>query len=171
MTVDAEGNAYVTDSLSPVIYKVALDGTAEVFASDTRFGFLNGIVYHPNGYLLVGANDDNALLKVTLQDPAEITEVDIRRPLRSDGMTLTNDLELLMVIQPPLGNLLKLSSEDDWASARVLERASAIMRSFPTDVALRDGQTYVSHANFGAIRQQEVPLAFEILRPHFEVNE
>lgn len=170
VTLDADGNAYVTDSLAPVIYKVDVTGSAELFAIDTCFGFLNGIVYHPNGYLLVSANDDRALLKVPLDDPSRVSEVDILRPVNADGMILTDSLDLLAVIRPPVGSLLRLQSDDDWASASVAERAPAILRSFPTDVTLRDGSAFVIHANFGAIRQQEVPLAFEILRPNFEAE-
>jgi sugar lactone lactonase YvrE len=58
IAVDAAGNAYVTDSNAPIIYTVDPQGVASVFLTSaqldagTAFG-LNGIVYHPDGYLLV----------------------------------------------------------------------------------------------------------------------
>ncbi|KZK76872.1 SMP-30/Gluconolaconase/LRE-like region [Pseudovibrio sp. W64] len=49
LTVDADGNAYITDSLAASIYKVTPSGKASVFLSHDRFrgeGFnLNGIQY------------------------------------------------------------------------------------------------------------------------------
>ncbi|UOQ73114.1 hypothetical protein [Hymenobacter cellulosilyticus] len=52
IAVDGQGNAYVTDSFAPVIYKVTAQGVASVFLDDARlaaapgaFG-LNGVVFH-----------------------------------------------------------------------------------------------------------------------------
>ncbi|HKK28531.1 MAG TPA: hypothetical protein VKB18_10645 [Gemmatimonadota bacterium] len=54
VAVDGEGNAYITDSLSPVVYRVAADGAASVFARDTLLGGgfgLNGIeLESPDGW-------------------------------------------------------------------------------------------------------------------------
>lgn len=36
MTVDPAGNAYVTDSLSPLVHKVTPEGQASVFVEDPR---------------------------------------------------------------------------------------------------------------------------------------
>ena len=70
VAVDAQGNAYVTDSFAPIIYKVDPQGVATVFLENSRFvaptgSFgLNGIVLHPDGYLLVGKWDEGLLFKV-----------------------------------------------------------------------------------------------------------
>ncbi|QNP52863.1 hypothetical protein H9L05_03870 [Hymenobacter qilianensis] len=55
IAIDLQGNAYVTDSFAPVIYKVDLQGNASVFLENaqlsggTGFG-LNGIVFHPGAF-------------------------------------------------------------------------------------------------------------------------
>ena len=85
LTVDAEGNAYVTDSLAAAIYKVTPAGEASVFLTHERFrgdGFnLNGIQYHRDGYLLVAKKSDGSLFKVPLDNPATFSEVSLPQPL------------------------------------------------------------------------------------------
>lgn len=64
MAVDVDGNAYVTDSLWPQVWRVTPDGKASVFATDSRWWLepgvpvgLNGIEFvkeGANGYLIVG---------------------------------------------------------------------------------------------------------------------
>ncbi len=70
IAVDARGNAYITDSNSPVIYKVDLQGNVSIFFTDPGFataagqiGF-NGIEYHPDGFLLVAFSLRNQLVKI-----------------------------------------------------------------------------------------------------------
>ena len=171
VTVDAEGNAYVTDTLSPVIYKVDMDGNAEVFLEAPDLAGFNGIDYHPNGYLLVAMNDENALYKVPLEDPASFSRVALSEPLSIDGMVVNEDLQVVAVRQvPPISpadSVVLVSSEDDWATATVIATAPALTRSFPTTVTLRDGDPYVVHANFLALQIGDIPAAFEILRTSF----
>lgn len=70
---DGKGNLYATDSFSPVIYKIDKAGKASVFVSSELFTSvsvgLNGIVYHPSGYLLVAHNTNGAILKCPLEIP------------------------------------------------------------------------------------------------------
>ncbi|MFZ4827717.1 MAG: hypothetical protein ACOYLB_10195 [Phototrophicaceae bacterium] len=167
VTVDDEGNAYVTDTLSPVIYKVDMDGNAEVFAENPEFVGLNGIVYHPEGYLLVGANENGGLYKVMLEDPTNVSKVELRERLVMDGLVLNNDLELVAVVQPPARDVVVLSSEDAWATANVTATAPVLTRLFPTAATFRDGELYVSHADFAALRNSEITLAYPILRTSF----
>ncbi|MET0464823.1 MAG: hypothetical protein ABW007_16795, partial [Chitinophagaceae bacterium] len=82
LTFDDKGNIYITDSYSPVIYKVQA-GKAAVFAQSTWFSSagvgLNGIVWHPAGFLLVTNNGNGNLLKVDISDPARISKVKINQ--------------------------------------------------------------------------------------------
>ena len=78
IAVDAAGNAYVTDSYAPIIYKIDPQGVASVFLENalfdagTAFG-LNGIVYHPDGYLIVAKANTGTLFKVPIANPAGLT--------------------------------------------------------------------------------------------------
>ncbi|HIP78957.1 MAG TPA: hypothetical protein EYH07_10910, partial [Kiloniellaceae bacterium] len=85
LAVDDEGNAYVSDSLAAAIYKVTPTGEASVFLANERFrgdGFnLNGIQYHPEGFLLVAKKSDGSVFKVPLDNPEQFTEVRLPKPL------------------------------------------------------------------------------------------
>jgi sugar lactone lactonase YvrE len=105
ITLDPQGNAYVTNSFSPIIYKVDRDGNASVFFHDDRFatapgefGF-NGIAYHSNGYLIVAFSKENALYKITLDAPAQYDKIELDSPLQGpDGLLLSNDGRQLVVV-------------------------------------------------------------------------
>ncbi len=95
VAVDDEGNAYVTDTFAPVLYKVTPEGEASVLIEDKlltnpNFG-TNGIVYHPNGYLIVANSGDQALVKVTLDSKPTVTPIKLETPLGIDGMVLTTN--------------------------------------------------------------------------------
>lgn len=69
VAVDDSGNAYVTDSFSPIIYRIGTDGEAKVFVDNPVFGTeegynLNGIVWSPEGYLVVGNTMTGKLFRV-----------------------------------------------------------------------------------------------------------
>ena len=94
---DADGNAYVTNSMAPVIYKVTPDGEASVFVENEAFdveGFgLNGIEYHPDGYLLVAVGTTASIYKVPLDDPDSLTLVESETPYAIDGMAFDANLD------------------------------------------------------------------------------
>ena len=149
VTVDAEGNAYVTNSFSPIIYKVDMDGNAEVFARDDRFTGqpvgLNGIEFHPNGYLLASVTGGQKLYKIPLDDPANITEVALSEPFGADGIALGPDGVLFAVANTSTGQeVLALISDDDWASAQIAARTPTTGGA--TTLAIRDGEPWYINA-------------------------
>ncbi|MGH7539673.1 MAG: SMP-30/gluconolactonase/LRE family protein, partial [Gemmatimonadota bacterium] len=85
LTVDGEGTVYVTDSFSPVIYRVALDGTASILVEDERLSGepigLNGIEFHPDGYLLAAVMGRRTLVRVPLDEPSGLTDVSLDEPV------------------------------------------------------------------------------------------
>jgi sugar lactone lactonase YvrE len=102
VAVDATGNAYVTDSASDVIYRVDPAGRPSVFVRDARFATttvgVNGIVWHPDGYLLVGKYDTGAVFRINTAGPPRVTEVRLNRPLVGvDGIALRGNGTLLAV--------------------------------------------------------------------------
>jgi len=149
IAVDGDGNAYLTDSYSPVIYKVDTDGNAEIFLQDDTFtgeGFsLNGIDYHPDGYLLAVTLNTGNVYKIPLDSPQDFTQVEMEAPLLgADGINLTADGDLIVNVgtfageDPPM--IVRLSSDDDWASASV---TGSVETEFNvTTTALRDGEVY-----------------------------
>jgi sugar lactone lactonase YvrE len=123
IAVDAQGNAYITDSLSPIIYKVDAQGVATVFLENSQLsggtGFgLNGIVYHPDGYLLVAKSNDGTLFKVPIANPTGFTAVASTQSLvGADGMLLLDNTTLL-VVAGSQNTVFRMASTDAWATTR-----------------------------------------------------
>ncbi len=178
VTSDAEGNAYVTDSLSSVIYQVTPDGEASILVEDERLTNemigLNGIDYHPDGYLLAAVAGAGAIFKIPLDDPETLTQVELSEPFGVDGMVLHPNGNLIAVAttfnedETTNSELLEVASEDDWASAEIVHRAPLDATLSPTTVALRDEIPYVIHAHFNEMGGETPVEAFEILRVDFE---
>jgi sugar lactone lactonase YvrE len=169
MTVDADGNAYVTDSFSPVIYRVDMEGNAEIFIQDEQltnenFG-LNGIDSHPNGYLLAAVAGSAAVFKIPLDDPESLIAVELSEPLSIDGMALTPDGSTFYAVATPFSGaqeLVEVMSDDDWATASVTNRIET--GGSATTVALRDGVPYYINAKLNDPQAQQyeiVPVSFE----------
>lgn len=68
-------------TLSAVIYRVDTNGKASIFAKSDLFkgeGFnLNGIVYHPKGFLLVSTYNSDELFKININNPSQVEKVTI----------------------------------------------------------------------------------------------
>lgn len=164
VTMDTDGNAYVTNSFGGQIFRVNPAGEAMVFVSDERLtgGFigLNGIEAHPDGYLIVSMAGASQLWKVPLDDPKALALVTLDQPVRGDGLALLPDGDLLVVAGRE--GVHRLRSDDDWQSAitvRVIETERA-----GTTIALREGVPYLLYAyltNPSAQRYQIVRLAVE----------
>lgn len=176
IAVDPDGNAYLTDSFSPVIYKVDMDGNAEIFLQDEMFageGFgFNGIDYHPDGYLLAVTLNTGLVVKIPLDSPEDFSVVEMEEPLLgADGINLTEDGDLVVNVGtfagegPPM--IVTLSSEDDWESAEVTALVETEVNV--TTTALRDGEVYALFSHLELLFGGEEPYeTFEIMRIDFD---
>ncbi len=150
VAVDSDGNAYVTNSFTPVIYKVDLEGNASVFLRDDRFAVsplgLNGIDYSPDGYLLAAVMGDSKLYKIPLDDPATMTEVELSQPFGADGIVLARDGTLYAVANFTAEDgtmsqqVVAVTSGDGWATAQI--DAGVNTDGGATTLALKDGVPY-----------------------------
>jgi sugar lactone lactonase YvrE len=177
VTTDAAGNAYVTDSFAPVIYQVTPTGEASIFAENEAFASatfgLNGIEYHPDGYLLVALTEPGALFKIPLHDPEAITQVELDEAFSLDGIVLHPDGQLIVVASTVSesgdvkGEVLALESDDDWASATITNRASSDVERSPASITLRDETPYIIYSHFNELFSGQSVDAFEIERVEF----
>jgi len=147
MAVDKDGNVYITDSMSPIIYKVDLQGTASVFLENaqlsggTGFG-LNGIVYHPDGYLLTAKSSDGTLFKVPIANPAGFTTVTKTQSLvGADGLLLF-DNSTLLVVAGSQSTVFRMTTADAWASTTA-SGSFATGAVSPTTITKRGSDAYV----------------------------
>lgn len=163
LVIDNDGNMYVTESIRPSIYKVDAAGNVSVFATDDRFApfpqtfGLNGIVLHPDGYLIVGKADEGKLFKIPLNAPDNITEIALDGMVNSiDGLLLKEDGSLYLVSNyfgGPFFNeaVYKISSTDNWTSASITNTMVTTNGITPTTMANVEGTIYVNYANFLAL--------------------
>jgi sugar lactone lactonase YvrE len=152
IAIDAEGNAYVTDSFSPVIYRVDASFKPSVLAKDDRFkgtGFgLNGLVHHKDGFLIVTNSSEGTLWKVSEKDPAKVDEIKLSEKLpNADGLVMTEAGDLV-VVQNDNARVVRVRSTDGWKTAKV-DKTVTTEKSFPTTAVEVDGKIYVnlSHLN------------------------
>jgi 6-phosphogluconolactonase (cycloisomerase 2 family) len=157
VTIDQQGNAYVTDSYAGIIYKVDRLGNATVFFRNATFtppqgifGF-NGIEYSNTrqGFLLVANmfvpnNDFGQIIKIPIDNPGSFRIVQLGQSLPSpDGLLLSKDGKQLIVVSntgdQPGSKVFSFTSTDNWATATSTgEFPTGTV--FPTTVA-SDGKT------------------------------
>jgi sugar lactone lactonase YvrE len=175
VTVGPDGTAYVTDSFAPVIYRVDLDGNASVLVEDELLSAqpigLNGIDYHPDGYLLVALMGAQSMARVPLDAPGDLSEVALSEPIVGDGLALRPDGALVVVGSSvgedgsPVSEVIVLSSADGWDTAEVAARAAT--PSQPTTAALRGDEIYAVNPHFSGLGAEEPLQVFEIFRVEF----
>ena len=160
VAVAADGAAYVTETMQNVVYRVGPDYEASVFYRfEPRQGLgLNGIVHHPDGYLLVAGGA--TLFKVPLNDPSSLTEVELPEEITGqDGMVWGPDGNLVIVSNNQ-SRAVALSSSDAWATAELVAVAPADTQI--TTAAVVGDEIYVVNPHFA---DQEPPSVF---RAEFE---
>jgi hypothetical protein len=98
VALDPAGNAYVTDSSAGVVFKVDTTGYATMLSTDARLGpsiGANGILWHPDGYLLINNYTTGKLFRL---QGGQLTELHQPRLLPgADGMVLRHDGTLIVV--------------------------------------------------------------------------
>lgn len=167
LTLDAAGNVYITDSFSPVIYRVDAQGQASVFAQSDWFkgeGFnLNGIVAHPDGYLLVNKYNSGELFRISTRDGADIQRVNLPEAVKgADGMLLRGKNRLVVVQNAGNDQVVELVSTDGWRSA-TLQPARKSVHSFPTTVAQVGKDLYVLNSRLDTLLTKDAPKVSEYL--------
>ncbi|TCO65405.1 SMP-30/gluconolactonase/LRE family protein [Actinocrispum wychmicini] len=151
LAIDWWGNAYVTDPGSDTIFRVDVHGKVTPQVTDPRLGDpsfgLNGIVWHPAGYLLAVRYLDGKLLRISLPDSG-ITEVQLAKPIiGGDGLALRPDGKLVVVTNnfgAPGGEdaVTVLQPHGLWISATVVKHEVWPIPA-PTTVAVTPYGSYV----------------------------
>jgi len=192
VTVDSEGNAYVTNSDRGIIYKVDTAGVPSIFFQDNTLGPLNpftdngfnGIECHPDVFLLVVHSANDQIYKIMLNDPSLVTPVSLPAGyLRGDGMFLDGD-ELVVVSNaantpaspspddPAVPFETKFVSSDNWASATPEGDTYATGNVFPTTVVKVGEDYFVNYAYFNyVIDFQAQPADHLITKVGFDVDQ
>ncbi len=135
LITDNSGNIYVTDSTTSVVYKIDTQGEASVFLDDdalvpeTGFG-LNGITFHPFGFLLV-ASSDSKFFRIPIRDPQSFKEITL--PVgRFDGIQII-DYKTIFAVRAS-SEVVLLNSPDLWQTIELVD-TYMVQGDFPTTVA------------------------------------
>lgn len=150
VAVAADGTIYVTDTQTNVVYRVdGSDYTPSVFyrfAPMAGLG-LNGIVHHPDGYLIVVANGGAGMLyKIPVANPDAASQIRLSEPATgADGLDWAAD-GTLASISNSTSSVTKYRSTDGWASATVAGVASFVGQA-TTGTAV-DDDIYVVQPHF-----------------------
>ncbi|XP_009383935.2 uncharacterized protein LOC103971600 [Musa acuminata AAA Group] len=152
VAVDEDGNAYITDAMANKIWKVGLNGElVSIIRSNFfiqrkewyyNFVGLNGIVHHPDGYLLVIHTASGHLFKVNTANE-EVTVVRVRGSLlMGDGMELVSPTKLVIAGTP---SARLVESFDGWETANVTGRYIGPMHRVASSATVKDGRVYLNH--------------------------
>jgi sugar lactone lactonase YvrE len=157
LVFDHHQNAYVTDSFANVIYKITPSGNASVFADSPLFKTegigLNGIVYHPSGYLLTVSSGTGTLYKIELNNPKKISKVMTEQFfMNGDGLLLTSNDKLVVVQNGGSDKIYELTSTDNWSSAKLSASTLVADRfTYPSTATQVKDKIFVMNAKFSEL--------------------
>jgi sugar lactone lactonase YvrE len=172
IALDANGNAYVTDSFAPVIYRITTAGVTSIFARNELFrkgdGFnLNGIAWHRGGYLLVGKYNTGEIFRVDLRDPSHVEQVSMPEALvGADGFHLTDDQHLVVAQNNGADRTLELVSTDGWKTAQI-SRVVKSQLSMPTAATKVGKDIYVLNSRLDTLFNPDTPKVSTYLLQRF----
>jgi sugar lactone lactonase YvrE len=158
VAVDPHGNAYVTDTVGGAVFRISPAGTVTAAIRDPRFATssfsVNGIVWHPHGYLLTVKYDTGELFKINAS--GRVDAVRLTEPLvGGDGLALRPDGALVSVTNALGGAgvdaVRVLCPVGEWRSARVTRQVSPWPDSRPTTVALVGNTAFVLAGHLDAL--------------------
>lgn len=177
LTTDNKGNLYITDSFSPVIYKVDKQSKATIFAQSDLFKSddlgLNGIAWHPDGYLLAAHNTNGVIFKIEIANPAKITRVIIPSFFPgADGFLINQKKNLILVQNKGVNKIFELSSTDQWTTAKIISATAAADRfANPTTATYKKDQLYILNSKMNELQDstmgfsKEFSLQLAVLKP------
>lgn len=160
LTMDKKGNLYITNSFSPIIFKVDTNSKkASIFATNDQWkgeGFnLNGIAYHKAGYILASQSNTGALYRVNEKNSKEIVKINVAPIPGADGIILSKPNELI-VISNSEKKIFRLESKDNWESATITETIESETQ-FPTTGVQVKNKNYVLNAKLNEIFDPNTP--------------
>ena len=162
-TFAPDGSAYVTDSINPVLYRVAPTGTGYELQEFLKFAGtpvtyvnapgaeginVNGIVATTDGrYLIIGKRNENMLFRIDLQS-REIVPVNMPAGMLNtpDGLFLDGNTLYVAQNAPKSIAVVKLSA--DFSQAELERTINHPTFAFPTSVARYKNRLLVVSSQF-----------------------
>ncbi|CAL9237279.1 unnamed protein product [Arabidopsis halleri] len=163
VAVDAQGSAYVSDAKGGKIWIVDVNGKlvytirSPLFTPPrwyNNFVSLNGIVYHPDGFLIVIHTFSGFLFKIDVTNgdiSSKVTLIDVSGgSLRfGDGLEFLSPTKIV-VAGSPSSKLVE--SSDGWRTASVTGWfSSGMVHRLVSSATVKEGRVYLNHiVGFGS---------------------
>jgi DNA-binding beta-propeller fold protein YncE len=157
LVFDDQQNIYVTDSYAHAIYKITPNGQASVFAKDIKFETegigVNGLVYHPEGFLLVGNSSTGQIYRIDINNSQNVQKVAINQYfVGADGLLLTANDTLTVVVNGGNDKVFQLKTEDNWRTARICSTTLLLDRfTYPSTATSNEDEVWVMNAKFNEL--------------------
>lgn len=157
IALDEEGNAYVTDVIGNKLWKIGVNGEFLSIIRSPLFSAkkwyrnllgLNGIVYHPDGYLITIHMFTGTLIKVDVSKGSvedvkiKVIKVSGGSLFLGDGLLLLSPTKLVIVGNPATK---LLESSDGWETASIVSKFNGLSHRVATAATLKDDKVYLSH--------------------------
>jgi sugar lactone lactonase YvrE len=178
IAISQNGDAYVTDSLDPTLYRVSIDAQGQpqfeawLDFRGTPFvyqpGFnANGIVATPDGkYLVVVQSNTGKLFRINIATK-EVTQIDLGGATVTNGDGLVLRGHTLYVIRNSNALIVKVQLSGDFSSGSVISSTGDPSLHFPTTAAIADGRLLVVNSQFdrrGPGLQPDLPFTVSSIR-------
>ncbi|KAJ4872397.1 Calcium-dependent phosphotriesterase superfamily protein [Raphanus sativus] len=165
VAIDARGNAYVTDAKGSKIWKVDVNGElvstieSPLFTPPGWFNnlvALNGIVYHPDGFLIVIHTFSGLLYKIDLtadgddsSNKVSVIEVGGDTLRFGDGLELLSPTKIVVAGSP---SAKLVESSDGWRTASVTGWFNTgMVHRLVSSATVKEGRVYLNHiVGFGS---------------------
>ncbi|CAM6113839.1 unnamed protein product [Calypogeia fissa] len=185
VAVDADGNAYVTNSGGNLIWKVTKEGVKSVFIASVpqlpivvedefvKTVTINGIVVHHDGYLLLSQSNSGGLLRVGIADK-EVQAVKIMDGNHeavldgADGMAMRSDVSLVVV---STHTAWLLSTTNSWLSATLVGKVPLDTAVSTTGVTAKDMDMFAIQCHFVEFWKGMEWDSFKILEVKFTADD
>lgn len=181
LTMDDKGNLYITDSFAPIIYKISEKGEVSIFINDQRlaaptgtFG-LNGLVYHPEGFIIAAVYNGGKLFKIPIDKPSDIKQIELgnKHYPTIDGVLLLDNETIALTSNNLTGAdfpsaVYQIKTSDNWISAKTTS-VFKTGRTFPTTLVRAEEDVFVLKTKLHVLFAGNNPVAqeFEITKVDF----
>jgi len=176
ITFNDSGYTFITDSFSPLIYQVDPHGGSQIlFKADEITGKpgdfqFNGVVWHPDNYLILARHFTGELYKLELETMS-LSKIDLKGGSIGDpdGLVLLENNRLAVVSNNFSGNgndaVHLLNGSENWASATVIDTITGF--DTPTTATIAAGSLYVLNAHLKNRFQGKSISTYELFRAEF----
>jgi sugar lactone lactonase YvrE len=159
VAVTRAGDAYFTDSLNPVLYKVAADANGQ-YALESWLDFTGTALTYQQGFNVNGiaASDDGKYLVVVQSNTGKLYRIEVATKAVAEinlgGATLTNGDGILLngrtlyVARNQQGLIVKLQLAEDLTSGSVIASITDPLLAYPTTLAWANGRLLVVNSQF-----------------------